>query len=185
MLRALMESGEIASVYTRNENPDNFYIGYVSHMSQQHFAMRMLDIDGAHDGWLVGRNADIVQVIAGDDYEVRIKWLETLLDGEIPPDPVGSQAGSNLFADYAEAARMQRRVITLWTEDAEEEIIGYVRSVDDLHIMLDTLDFFGQDADAQAVGLSQIELMSIDAPEERMFMRMHENISPMSPLTLL
>ena len=85
VMRALMETGDIASVYTQLENPDNFYIGYIAHMSARHFAMRVMDIDGAHDGWLIGRNSDVMQVVAGDDYEVRMKWLETLLGRMRPP----------------------------------------------------------------------------------------------------
>ena len=60
-----------------------------------------------------------------------------------------------------------------------------MRAVDDLHITLEALDFFGQSAGERVVGLTQIELMSLDAPEERMFMRMHANVSPMAPLKLL
>ena len=76
-------------------------------------------------------------------------------------------------------------VITIWHADADEEVSGFVKSVDDLHITLNALDFFGQDADERIISLSQIELMSMDALEERMIMRMHENISPNSPLKLL
>ena len=71
VMRALKETGDVASVYTQMENPDNFYIGYIMHMSARHFTMRVMDIDGSHDGWLTGRCADVKQVIAGDDYETR------------------------------------------------------------------------------------------------------------------
>lgn len=30
VMRALKETGDVASVYTQMENPDNFYIGYIS-----------------------------------------------------------------------------------------------------------------------------------------------------------
>ena len=103
--RQLMETGDIASVYTQLENPDNFYIGYIAHMSARHFAMRVMDSDGAHDGWLIGRNSDVMQVVAGDDYEVRMKWLETLLGRDAPADPLAAQSGEDLFADYARAAQ--------------------------------------------------------------------------------
>ncbi len=185
VMRALMETGDIASVYTQLENPDNFYIGYIAHMSARHFAMRVMDIDGAHDGWLIGRNSDVMQVVAGDDYEVRMKWLETLLGRDTPADPLAAQSGEDLFADYARAAQAKDMVITVWPEGAEEELTGFVRAVDDLHITLEALDFFGQSAGERVVGLTQIELMSLDAPEERMFMRMHANVSPMAPLKLL
>ena len=184
VMRALKETGDIASVYTQMENPDNFYIGYVTHMSARHFAMRALDIDGSHDGWLIGRCADVVQVIAGDDYEVRMKWLETLLEKSATDDPLGEDC-DDLFAGYARAAMESGQAITLWAEDADEEMSGFVRQVDDLHITLAALDFFGQDAGERVVSLSQLELMSIDALEERMIMRMHDNVSPTSPLKLL
>ena len=57
VMRALKETGGVASVYTQMENPDNFYIGYIMHMSARHFTMRVMDIDGSHDGWLTGRCA--------------------------------------------------------------------------------------------------------------------------------
>lgn len=103
VMRALKETGDVASVYTQMENPDNFYIGYIMHMSARHFTMRVMDIDGSHDGWLTGRCADVKQVIAGDDYEVRMKWLETLLDTPAPEDPLKEEC-DDLFAGYARAA---------------------------------------------------------------------------------
>ena len=184
VMRALEETGDIASVYTQLENPENFYVGYIKHMSARQFAMRVMDIDGTHDGWLIGRMSDVVQVIAGDDYEVRMKWLETLLGKEEPADPLNEDC-EDLFAGYARAAMTGNMVLTVWSEDAEEEVSGFVKSVDDLHITLDSLDFFGQDAGERIVNLAQVELMSLDALEERMFMRMHSNISPNSPLRLL
>lgn len=184
VMRALKETGDVASVYTQMENPDNFYIGYITHMSARHFSIRALDIDGSHDGWLIGRCSDVTQVIAGDDYEVRMRWLETLLDKPAPSDPLGEDC-DDLFAGYARAAMEQGAAVTVWSEGSEEEFSGFVRSVDDLHITLDALDFFGKDAGERVVNLSQLELMSIDALEERMIMRMHENISPNAPLKLL
>lgn len=184
VMRALMETGDIASVYTQLENPDNFYIGYIVHMSARHFTMRVMDIDGSHDGWLTGRCADVMQVVAGDDYEVRMKWLETLLERPAPADPLKDEC-EDLFSGYARAAMERGEAVTIWLEGEDEELSGFVQSVDDLHIVINALDFFGQDAAARVVNLSQIELMSVDALEERMIMRMHENISPNSPLKLL
>lgn len=184
VMRALMETGDIASVYTQMENPDNFYIGYIMHMTARHFTMRVMDIDGSHDGWLTGRCADVKQVIAGDDYEVRMKWLETLLDTPAPVDPLTHEC-KDLFSGYARAAMEKGEVITIWLDGVDEEMSGFVKSVDDLHITLRALDFFGQDADERVINLAQIELMSMDALEERMIMRMHSNISPNSPLKLL
>ena len=184
VMRALMEAGDIASVYTQTENPDNFYIGYITHMTQRQFSMRVMDIDGSHDGFITGRCADVKQVIAGDDYEVRMKWLETLLGAPAPTDPL-KEPCEDLFSGYARAAMKRGEVITIWQDDADEEVSGFVKSVDDLHITLKALDFFGQDADVRVINISQIELMSVDALEERMVMRMHSNISPNSPLKLL
>ncbi len=184
VMRALMEAGDVTSVYTQTENPDNFYIGYILHMTQKQFSMRIMDIDGSHDGFITGRCADVKQVIAGDDYEVRMKWLETLLGVPAPDDPL-KEPCDDLFSGYARAAIERGEVITIWQDDCDEEVSGFVKSVDDLHITLQALDFFGQDADERVINLSQIELMSMDALEERMVMRMHSNISPNSPLKLL
>lgn len=184
VMRALMEAGDIASIYTQLENPDNFYIGHIAHVTGRQFSVRAMDIDGTHDGWLIGRNSDVVQVIAGDDYEVRMRWLENLQESPAPADPLDEDC-DDLFTGYARAAMKSGVVVTVWPEGGEEEITGYVLDVNDLHIKLAALDFFGQDTGERVVSAAKLELMSVDAMEERMFMRMHENVSPMSPLRLL
>ena len=75
LLRILAAQGALASVYTDPEDPEGFSAGFVEAVDGQHVLMCDLSPWGQIDGWRVRRNQDVIQVLAGEEYEQRLAML--------------------------------------------------------------------------------------------------------------
>ena len=67
--------GALASVYTDPDDPEGFSAGFVEAVDGQHVLMCDLSPWGQIDGWRVRRNQDVIQVLAGEEYEQRLAML--------------------------------------------------------------------------------------------------------------
>ena len=65
----------LASLYTEQEDPDAFNAGYVEAVTPRHVLLWSVTPWGQHDGWILRRTEDILQVYMGDDYEIRLQML--------------------------------------------------------------------------------------------------------------
>ena len=72
LLRILAAQGALASVYTDPDDPEGFSAGFVEAVDGQHVLMCDLSPWGQIDGWRVRRNQDVIQVLAGEEYEQRL-----------------------------------------------------------------------------------------------------------------
>ena len=75
LLRILAAQGALASVYTDPDDPEGFSAGFVEAVDGQHVLMCDLSPWGQIDGWRVRRNQDVIQVLAGEEYEQRLAML--------------------------------------------------------------------------------------------------------------
>ena len=75
LLRILAVQGALASVYTDPEDPEGFAAGFIEAVDGQHVLMCDLTPWGQIDGWRVRRNADVLQVLYGEEYEQRLAML--------------------------------------------------------------------------------------------------------------
>ena len=71
LLRILAVQGALASVYTDPDDPEGFAAGFIEAVDGQHVLMCDLTPWGQIDGWRVRRNADVLQVLYGEEYEQR------------------------------------------------------------------------------------------------------------------
>ena len=77
LLRILAAQGALASVYTDPEEYSGRILraGFVEAVDGQHVLMCDLSPWGQIDGWRVRRNQDVIQVLAGEEYEQRLAML--------------------------------------------------------------------------------------------------------------
>ena len=184
LLRTFAGSDEVLSIYTQPDNPDSFYAGQLCRVTPRHFALRMVDVDGAFDGWLVGRNEDVAYVLGGEDYEQRLKWLIQLNGAPMPEYPISDEY-SDLFCGCAHAAQAEGQVITIWLDENEEPISGLVEAVNDIDLTMDVFDFFGRSTGSDTFPLRDILCMSMGAREDLAFMRMHQAHEPGADVHLI
>ena len=164
----------LASLYTEQEDPDAFNAGYVEAVTPRHVLLWSVTPWGQHDGWLLRRTEDILQVYMGDDYEIRLQMLVEIEGEEYAPLlDLAPAPEEDLLRRMLLLARERGEIISVMT--AEDTFTGTVAQVDDLRVTLDLLDFFAEPDVRAQFALRDILLVGYDTSEEKMFRKLIQN----------
>ncbi|MDO5378090.1 MAG: hypothetical protein Q4G52_07135 [Clostridia bacterium] len=173
LLRILAAQGALASVYTDPDDPEGFSAGFVEAVDGQHVLMCDLTPWGQVDGWRVRRNADVIQVLSGEEYEQRLAMLmayhrehHRCFFTEAPAED------TDLLLSVLLACRDKREIVSVIM--GEEMITGRVLEANGLRVKLRLLDFFGREAEEETVTLREIEILEVGTQEEKMYAVLEE-----------
>lgn len=173
LLRILAAQGALASVYTDPNDPEGFSAGFVEAVDGAHVLMCDLSPWGQIDGWRVRRNQDVIQVLAGEEYEQRLGMLmahhkqhHRCFFTDAPAED------TDLLLSVLLACRERREIVSVIIGD--EMITGRVMEANGLRFKLRLLDFFGREAEEETVTLREVEVLEIDTQEEQMYAVLEE-----------
>ena len=173
LLRILAAQGALASVYTDPEDPEGFSAGFVEAVDGQHVLMCDLSPWGQIDGWRVRRNQDVIQVLAGEEYEQRLAMLlayhkqhHRCFFTEAPAED------TDLLLSVLIACKERGEIVSVIMGD--DMITGRVLEANGLRLKLRLLDFFGREAEEETVTLREIEILEIATQEEQMYAVLEE-----------
>jgi hypothetical protein len=163
-LRELCASQKIASIFADVDNPDDFIAGYVRGINAKSALVESVTPYGRYDGWFAMRLTCIVEVMHDSLYADR---LALLLE-------IHQQRRSDMFRpcdeDYVvhllRYAKEAKRIVTVWT--ATDSYCGFVSALNDLHAVIESLDFMGGQFGHFYVKALDIEMLSLGSEEERM-----------------
>lgn len=170
-LHMAMDQGILASLYTEPEDPESFIAGCVEALTPRHVLLWAVTPWGQADGWLVRRTEDVFQVFMGDDYEIRLQLLlKSYQHSFTPLLPQKVSENEDLLSIVLRHTMDKQMLITLQT--AEDTFTGTVAEVDDLRVSVNVLDFFGDSESLRRFTLREIQWLSIDTQEEKMYERL-------------
>ncbi len=168
LLRILAAQGALASVYTEPDDPEGFCAGFVEAVDAQHVLMCDLTPWGQIDGWRVRRNSDVIQVLAGEEYEQRMGMLmayhkqrHSFFFTEPPHE------NTDLLLSVLLACKEKGEIVSVIM--GPEMVTGRVLEANGLRLKLRLLDFFGREAEAETITLREIEILEIATQEEKMY----------------
>ena len=132
--------------------------------------MLMCDLTpwGQIEGWRVRRNADILQVLYGEDYEQRLGMLLAHHHEHHRPfftEP--PEEGSDLLLAVLLACRERNEIVSVICGD--DMITGRVLEANGLRMKLRVMDFFGRESEEEIIPLREIEILEIGTQEEQMY----------------
>ena len=173
LLRILAVQGALASVYTDPDDPEGFAAGFIEAVDGQHVLMCDLTPWGQIDGWRVRRNADVLQVLYGEEYEQRLAMLMAYHKQRHRPFFTDAPAEHiDLLLSVLLACRERREIVSVII--GEEMITGRVLEANGLRVKLRLLDFFGREAEEETVTLREIEILEVGTQEEQMYAVLEE-----------
>ena len=173
LLRILAVQGALASVYTDPEDPEGFAAGFIEAVDGQHVLMCDLTPWGLIDGWRVRRNADVLQVLYGEEYEQRLAMLMAHHRQHHRPFFTDAPAeDTDLLLSVLLACRERNEIVSIII--GEEMITGRVLEANGLRVKLRLLDFFGREAEEETVTLREIEILEVGTQEEQMYAVLEE-----------
>ena len=173
LLRILAVQGALASVYTDPEDPEGFAAGFIEAVDGQHVLMCDLTPWGQIDGWRVRRNADVLQVLYGEEYEQRLAMLmayhkqhHRFFFTDAPAED------TDLLLSVLLECRERGLIVSVIM--GNEMITGRVLEANGLRLKLRLLDFFGREAEEETVTLREIEILEVGTQEEQMYAVLEE-----------
>ena len=173
LLRILAVQGALASVYTDPDDPEGFAAGFIEAVDGQHVLMCDLTPWGQIDGWRVRRNADVLQVLYGEEYEQRLAMLMAYHKQHHRPFFTDAPAeDTDLLLSVLLACRERGDIVSVII--GEEMITGRVLEANGLRLKLRLLDFFGREAEEESVTLREIESLEVGTQEEQMYAVLEE-----------
>ena len=173
LLRILAAQGALASVYTDPEDPEGFSAGFVEAVDGQHVLMCDLSPWGQIDGWRVRRNQDVIQVLAGEEYEQRLAMLlayhkqhHRCFFTQAPAED------TDLMLSVLLACKERGDIVSVIMGD--DMVTGRVLEANGLRLKLRLMDFFGREAEEETFTLREIEILEIATQEEKMYAVLEE-----------
>ena len=173
LLRILAAQGALASLYTDPNDPEGFCAGFVEAVDGSHVLSCDLTPWGQVDGWRVRRNSDILQVLAGEEYEQRLgllmahhKQRHRCFFTEEPAED------TDLLLSVLLACKERGQIVSIII--GNEMITGRVAEANGLRVKLRLLDFWGREAEEETITLREIEILEIDTQEEKMYAVLEE-----------
>ena len=173
LLRILAAQGALASLYTDPNDPDGFCAGFVAAVDGAHVLSCDLTPWGQIDGWRVRRNSDILQVLAGEEYEQRLgllmahhKQKHRCFFTEEPAED------TDLLLSVLLACKAREQIVSIII--GNEKITGRVSEANGLRVKLRLIDFWGRAAEEETITLREIEILEIDTQEEKMYAALEE-----------
>lgn len=168
LLRILAAQGALASVYTDPNDPEGFCAGFVEAVDGQHVLMCDLTPWGQIDGWRVRRNSDVIEVLAGEEYEQRLGMLmayhkqhHKFFFTEPPKE------NTDLLLSVLLACKEKNEIVSVIM--GPEMVTGRVVEANGLRMKMRLLDFFGREAEEENITLREIEILEIATQEEKMY----------------
>ena len=169
LLRMLAEQGAVASLYCDPNDPENYQGAYIEQVNARHVLAAAITPWGKLDGWWVRRTSDILQVLCGEEQELRLNFLLRYHQQHYAPlfDPAPAEESDWMRAVLDYALR-EKKLVSLFT--ATETFTAELVQVDDLRATVRVLDLFGKpEGEDEVFPLRDIEALSIDTEEERMY----------------
>ena len=173
LLRILAAQGALASLYTDPNDPEGFCAGFVEAVDGAHVLSCDLTPWGQVDGWRVRRNSDILQVLAGEEYEQRLgllmahhKQRHRCFFTEEPAED------TDLLLSVLLACKERGQIVSIII--GNEMITGRVAEANGLRVKLRLIDFWGREAEEETITLREIEILEIDTQEEKMYAVLEE-----------
>ena len=173
LLRILAAQGALASLYTDPNDPEGFCAGFVEAVDGAHVLSCDLTPWGQIDGWRVRRNSDILQVLAGEEYEQRLgllmahhKQKHRCFFTEEPAED------TDLLLSVLLACKAREQIVSIII--GNEMITGRVSEANGLRVKLRLIDFWGRAAEEETITLREIEILEIDTQEEKMYAALEE-----------
>ena len=173
LLRILAAQGALASLYTDPNDPEGFCAGFVEAVDGAHVLSCDLTPWGQIDGWRVRRNSDILQVLAGEEYEQRLgllmahhKQKHRCFFTEEPAED------TDLLLSVLLACKAREQIVSIII--GNEMITGRVSEAHGLRVKLRLIDFWGRAAEEETITLREIEILEIDTQEEKMYAALEE-----------
>jgi len=168
LLRILAAQGALASLYTDPNDPEGFSAGFVEAVDGAHVLSCDLTPWGQIDGWRVRRNSDVLQVLAGEEYEQRLGMLMAYHKQRhrcfFTEEPAED---TDLLLSVLLACRERGQIVSIII--GNEMITGRVVEANGLRVKIRLFDFFGREAEMETVTLREIEILEIDTQEEKMY----------------
>lgn len=163
-LRELCAGQMIVSVFADVDNPDDFIAGYVRGVNARSALIESVTPYGRYDGWFALRLSCVVEVMHDTVYADRLALLLEI--HEQRPSDVFEACDEDYVVMLLRYAKAHNRVVTVWT--ASDSYCGFVSALNDLHAVIESLDFMGGRFGHFYVKVVDIELLSLGSEEERM-----------------
>ena len=168
LLRILAAQGALASLYTDPNDPEGFSAGFVEAVDGAHVLSCDLTPWGQIDGWRVRRNSDVLQVLAGEEYEQRLGMLMAHHKQRHRPFFTDYPAeDTDLLLSVLLECKNRNEIVSVII--GNEMITGRVTEANGLRVKIRLFDFFGREAEIETVTLREIEILEIDTQEEKMY----------------
>ena len=173
LLRILAAQGALASLYTDPNDPEGFSAGFVEAVDGAHVLSCDLTPWGQIDGWRVRRNCDVLQVLAGEEYEQRLGMLMAYHNQRhrcfFTEEPAED---TDLLLSVLLACKAKEQIVSIII--GPEMITGRELEANGLRVKLRLIDFFGRAAEEETITLREIEILEIDTQEEKMYAALEE-----------
>lgn len=165
-LEEAMQDKRIVSIYT-SDDWSSYSVGYVVSIDDTHICLESITGSGESIGFEIRSLEEITKVETFGKYEKKIEKLANH-QGEIIQAVTLPPPSRGIIHEILKLALQRKCVITVWADDAEESISGYVSSIENDTITIQAVDEFGDNDGISVVPQGKVTSIDFCTKEEQL-----------------
>lgn len=175
-LRKAEEENRIVSVYVDSDDWSQYSVGYIDHVDDTHVCIRALSRHGEPAGYEVRLISEITKIEMDGKYEKKIEKLSNNQGKIFSEVPLKLSTKSRIIRNSLEQSLKGSVVITVWGQDAEDSLVGYVEKLESGSVSLRLIDEFGEDDGVAILQVSEISSLDFNTQSEQIRKFLHTGI---------
>lgn len=156
-LKKAKEHNEIVSIHVDPLNQADCDIGYVDEISDSWVRIRAISREGYNGGYFISSLEKIFRIGIHDSYVKKIEFIKNnIMDVFKAVEFLLPIEENNIIYTTLKEAQQKELIVTLWTEDDGDSVIGYVDDFNEDTVKILVIDDFGEEDGFIVIALSEV-----------------------------
>jgi len=163
-LRKAKKNNHIVSLHSDPFDQSKCTVGYVDQIDDIWIRIKAISTEGENAGYEIRLLANIFRIDVNGAYEKKIEYLRKNT-GNIfrKVDLVSTIEENGILLATLKEAQERKMVITLWTKDENDSIIGLIDQVNDNTVKILSIDDYGREDGFILICISEIDSVDCDS----------------------
>lgn len=160
-LKNAKRNGHVVSLHSDPTNQSRCVVGYIDQIDDAWIRLKAISPEGENAGYEVRPLDAIFRVDVNGIYENKIEYLLQNIDNIYQKNDLTYSVGiDGILITTLKEAKEKKLIVTLWTEDEDDSIIGLIDKVNESTVNILSIDDYGKKDGLILITID--EIVSID-----------------------
>ncbi len=153
---------KLVSIFTDKDDWDDWSVGYVDILTDQHVRLHSLSRYGDFAGYIMMNLSEIIKVEVDSQYEKKMERFHSSQENFFAEVKLENEIEVNIIIDALKASLNDKTFIEVWGNDPEVSLGGYVEDMDEETVTVHLIDSYGVDDGVSTIKINEIRRLDFN-----------------------